>query len=219
MGPFIENPDGVRRDERRKVAVPGGSHDRLVSISRRLLPVAAGIVAAVMVLFPSSHREEASLILDRGKVAVTDERIALSQARYTGRDDRGRLFSITADNAVQRSTADPLVELQGLAAQVQLSDGIASIAASAGTYDFSRQSVKVLGRIDIFGPQGYRLVTGNIEIDLPAQRLIANDRVAGSMPTGSFSADSMTVDLEERTVTLQGNAQLRMTPGKVALPR
>ena len=40
----------------------------------------------------------------------------------------------------------------------------------------------------------------------------------GAVPTGTFSADRIVADLGERTVTLEGNARLRMTPGKLRMP-
>ena len=43
--------------------------------------------------------------------------------------------------------------------------------------------------------------------------------VNGTVPTGTFRADSMKADLESRTVTLEGNARLHMTPGKMRIPK
>jgi lipopolysaccharide export system protein LptC len=70
-----------------------------------------GLIAAVMIFVPLMHRKDVSLILDRNKVATTDQRIALSSAVYTGKDNRGRTFSITAGQAVQLSSHEPVVKL------------------------------------------------------------------------------------------------------------
>ena len=43
--------------------------------------------------------------------------------------------------------------------------------------------------------------------------------VEGAVPTGTFRARTMKADLDERPVTLEGNARLRMTPGKLRIPQ
>ena len=59
-----------RRGERRLWAEPGGSHDRLVAVLARVLPMGVGVLAALMVITPLSPRGEISFLLDRNKVAV-----------------------------------------------------------------------------------------------------------------------------------------------------
>ena len=37
----------------------------------------------------------------------------VESARYTGADDKGQQFQITAQNAVQRSSSTPIVDING----------------------------------------------------------------------------------------------------------
>ena len=60
---------------------------------------------------------------------------------------------------------------------------------------------------------GYELVARGVSVDLKDQLLIGDDGVSGAVPAGTFSADSLRVDLETRTILLDGNARLRMVPG------
>jgi len=39
------------------------------------------------------------------------------------------------------------------------------------------------------------------------------------VPSGTFTADRLVADLEDRTVTLEGNARLRMVPGEFRMPQ
>ncbi len=55
--------------------------------------------------------------------------------------------------------------------------------------------------------------------DLDAQTAVGSGGVSGSVPTGTFSADSIVADLRERSVRLDGNARLRMVPGKLRVPQ
>lgn len=209
----------TNRTGRRRFAAPGGSYDRVLRFLSVTLPILIALIAAVLIVAPLTYRKDVSLILDRHKVATTNQRIALSHAVYTGRDDQGRIFSVAAREAVQPSSREPVVKLSDLSAAVQLADGKAIIMAPGGTYDFGSAKVNVPCLVNVRAPDGYWLVTSGVDIDLRARRLEAVRGVRGAVPTGSFSADRMTVDLDARTITLEGRVRLRMTPGNLRLPK
>jgi lipopolysaccharide export system protein LptC len=209
----------IIRDRRRHFATPGGFHDRLIRLLSRVLPAAIGVIAAVMILVPLSPRGEISFILDRNKVAVTGERIKVDQAMYRGQDDRGRAFSLTAGSAVQTSSDTPVVEMNDLVAKLLLADGPAQLTAPKGDYNFDTGQVAVPGQVDFTAADGYRMTTSNVGIDLKSRQVIGRGGVSGAVPTGTFSARTISADLGERTVTLEGNARLLMTPGQLRMPK
>ena len=198
------------RDRRQHQAMPGGSHDRLVRMLSTVLPAGVGAIVAIMVVAPLFPRGEISFLLDRNKVAVTTERLRMDHAMYRGEDSRGRPFSITAGSAVQRTAAIPVVEMDDLAARILLTDGPAELKARDGAYDFDENAVRVRGPVDFRAADGYRLTTSDVKIDLKRQRVSGSGGVAGAVPSGTFSADRIYADLEQRTVALDGHARLRM---------
>lgn len=206
------------RDQRRHFAQPGGSHDRLVRVLAMVLPGAVGMIAAVMILAPLSPRGEISFLLDRNRVAVTKNRLQVSEAVYKGVDDQGRAFSVSADNAVQASAAEPIVRMDRLSAQIQMADGPARIEAVDGTYDYSRQQVNVAGAVNFTGADNYHMTTRGVSVDLRTRQVAGTGGVEGAIPAGTFRADRIFADLQERTITLDGNARLRMVPGKLRMP-
>lgn len=207
------------RNRRRHFAAPGGSHDHIVAFLAKALPAAVGLVVAVMVLVPLSPRGEISFLLDRNKVAVTDDRIAVSNAAYRGQDNKGHPFEVTAGTAVQKSAETPVVQMFDLAAKLALTDGDATIDAPRGSYNFDDEKISVDGPVAFTATDGYRMTTGNVAIDINSKTATGGGGVEGSVPTGTFKAQSMKVDLENRTVTLEGKARLRMTPGKLRIPK
>lgn len=210
--------DLIRR-KRRAFAAPGSSHDRLIRFLVRVLPAGVGAVAAVMVLAPFTPRGEISFLLDRNRVAVTNERLRVDQAMYRGADDQGRAFSLTAGSAVQRSASDPTVEMNDLVARILLSDGPAEISAPRGNYDMAAERVGVAGPLNFRAADGYRMTASNVSIDLKTRRVVGSGGVTGAIPAGTFSAERIMADLSERTVALDGRARLRMEPGKFRMPR
>jgi len=207
------------RDRRRAFATPGGFHDRLITFLAKALPAAIGVIAAIMILAPLSPRGEISFLLDRNRVAITSERVKVDDAKYRGHDSQGRLFEVTAGSAVQASSEIPIVEMRELSAQMQLSDGPAKVWAPEGAYDFEAEVVDVDGPVRFTASDGYSMVTRNIQINLNTRRAVGSGGVDGAVPTGTFEANHIVADLEARTLTLEGNAKLRMTPGKLRIPQ
>ncbi len=204
---------GAARSQRRLWAAAGGAHDRLVALLQKGLPVLVGALVAVLLVAPFNQRSELSFLLAKNDIAVTRERMRVERARYSGSDSAGRPFALSAASAVQRSAADPVVRLQGLAATLAMADGPAELVADAGRYDPTGETMTVDGPLRFAAADGYRLETGDVGIDLKSRVLASNRRVAGQLPIGQFSADRISANLETRTVRLSGNARLRINQG------
>ena len=203
-----------QRDVRRQWARPGGSHDRMVALLKNWLPVAVGVLAALLATAPFTGREGVSFVLDKNKVDVAQERMRLRAAEYRGQDAKGQPFVLDAGSAVQKSSAEPVVQMQELAAGIRLPDGPARLTAPRGRYDMRSEQVDVLGPIQFRAANGYSLDTTNATVDLKTRRLRSGGAVTGTTSMGNFSGDRLDADLEARTVRLTGNARLRIDPAR-----
>ena len=206
------------RTRRQAFAAPGSSLDRAVRFLAVALPMAVGIIAALMLITPLSPRGEVSFLLDRNKVAIADDRLRVDDAMYRGQDNQGRPFSLMAGEAVQRSNTVALVSMRELTARLMLPEGPAELSAPAGSYAIDRELVGIPGIVQFTAADGYQMGARNVAIDLPGRTLLGRGRVSGVIPAGTFSADSMRADLAARTLVLSGNAQLRMVPGLLQMP-
>jgi lipopolysaccharide export system protein LptC len=200
------------RSKRQRWAAPGGRHDRLVGLAHWALPVLIGVLAAFLVMAPLTTAGDVSFVLDKNKVEVAKERLKIQQAQYRGSDAKGQPFTLNAGSAVQRSSAEPVVQISQLAAQIRLEDGPATLTAPTGRYDMESEKVKVDGPIAFRGPNNYTLDTQDATVDLKSRTLQSGNAVTGTVSQGTFSANRLDADLEARTVTLRGNARLRVTP-------
>jgi lipopolysaccharide export system protein LptC len=206
------------RSKRQHFAAPGGSHDRIVSLLAKVLPMGVGVIAALMVVTPLSPRGEISFLLDRTKVAMINERLRVDNAMYRGSDAQGRPFSLTAGEAIQKSGREGIVRMSDLVARLLLRDGPASVEAPAGLYDIRDEVVSAPDGVVVTAADGYRMVANGVSVDLPEKALVGSGGVSGSIPAGTFSANSLHADLDARTVSLVGNARLHMVPGKLRMP-
>lgn len=200
------------RTRRQRWAAPGSRHDKIIATTRWLLPVLIGVLAAFLVMAPLTTAGDVSFVLDKNKVEVARERLKIQRAQYRGSDAKGQPFTLAAGSAVQRSSAEPVVEISKLAAQIRLQDGPATLTAPTGRYDMESERVKVDGPIAFRGPDNYTLDTQDATLDLKTRTLQSTEGVTGTVSQGNFKADRLDADLEARTVTLRGNARLRVDP-------
>lgn len=203
------------RSARRRWARPGSGHDRVVTLSRTVLPVLIGVLFAFLVFMPLRGGGDVSFLLDRTKVQVARERLRLQTAVYRGADARGRSFMLSADQAVQKSSAEPVVQLSGLSGEIALPKGPAKLAAMRGRYDMRRDEVGLTGDVRLDTDQGYAVRTSDATIELKGEHLHSNAPVTGALPRGgSFSAQRMSADLVNDKLLLDGDARLRIVPGR-----
>jgi lipopolysaccharide export system protein LptC len=195
-------------------AVPGSSHDRLVRFAKVALPSAVGVLIAVLAFAPLDKEGEASFILDKNKVDNAPERMRVEAARYVGEDNRGQKFSVEAASAIQRDSQVQVVDINGMLARLGLAQGPLTIMANLARYDLDNQKIAVSGPVRVVGPDGYRIETRDVGVDLKQRRLASTGPVSGSMRLGQFRAARMNADLGARTVTLHG-ARLKIVQGAV----
>jgi lipopolysaccharide export system protein LptC len=199
-----------QRHARRHWARPGGSHDRLVARLKNWLPMAVGVLSALLVTAPFTGGDKVSFVLDKNKVEVAKERMRVTEALYRGEDGKGQPFSLRAGSAVQKNSREPIVDLNDMSARILLSEGPAVLNARKGRYDMDSERVAVDGPVQFEAAGGYRLTTRDVGIDLKTRRMRSAGRVDGRIPIGTFSGDHLEADLGARTVTLNGRASLRI---------
>jgi lipopolysaccharide export system protein LptC len=180
-----------------------------------VLPILIVALLVVLAIAPFDKREDASFILDKNKVAAAQERMRVEAARYTGTDDKGQKFSINADRAIQPTSDRPIVDIHGMRARLDLAKGPLSIVALNGRYNLDEQKIAIDGPVRVAGPDGYRLETRDVGVDLKRRNLASRGRVVGEMRLGKFEAGRMTADLDSRQVVLTDKVRLNIRQGAV----
>ena len=201
------------QDKRRALALPGCRRERVMGAIGRVLPGMAGAVVALMVVTPLFPHNSVSFLLDRNKVAVTENRLQVRNAAYRGMDDKGRAFQLSADNAVQKSASDAHVRMNNLVGTMALSDGPARIEAANGSFDMTHDQLTVPGDVHFQQAGGYDIRAHQVVFDVRQNTIQSSGKVAGLIPSGEFTAGRMSANLDAHTVRLEGRAHLRMTPG------
>jgi lipopolysaccharide export system protein LptC len=204
-----------KHEIKRHWAEPGSRHDTVIRAVKFGLPILIVGLVILLAVAPFEQRGDVSFILDKNEVEQARERMRVERARYTGEDNKGQRFMIVADRAVQQSSNVPVVNVEGVRARLNLARGPLTIAALKGRYDLERERVAVDGPIRVVGPDGYQLATRDVTVDLDKRTMQSAGRVSGTMPLGNFQAGSLSADLDERTVRLNGGVRLKIVQGAV----
>lgn len=203
------------RAARRRWAEPGSRHDRIVKLAKIVLPVGGAALLIMLAVSPFEREGDVSFILDKKDVERAEERMRIESARYVGEDSSGNKFVIRAERAVQPTSDEPLVNIEGMRARLELDNGPLGMAALKGQYDLDRKLIAVVGPIHVAGPDGYGLRTRDVTVDLGKHELRSAGPVTGRMELGEFSAGRLSADLDTRVVRLDDGVRLKIRQGAV----
>ena len=204
-----------QRVVKQRWAEPGSGHDKIVRWTKIALPSAVGVFIAVLALAPLDKKGDVSFILDKKKVQSAPERMRVESARYSGTDDKGQLFVMVANRAIQPSSDTPLVDISGMFARLNQNQGPVLIAADKGHYKIDTQQVAIDGPVRVASGDGFRLNTSNVTVDLKQRELASQGPATGAMRLGQFRANQIRADLDEHKVVLDGGVRLKIVQGAV----
>lgn len=195
---------------RQQAALPGSSKDRLFGFLKIALPAAAVVVLATIIAWPLLAAQEFSFLLAKDKVEMATERLRIDNAVYRGETARGEAFVISAGGAVQRSSAQPIVELAKLRAKLNMADGPATVTAPAGRYFMDKDLLQITGPVRFDSAAGFSLDSQTVDVDLNARTVVTDQPVTGVLPIGNFRANSLSADIQGSKVVLDGGVHLRI---------
>ncbi len=199
----------LERSYRQRWALPGGRHDRLIRAMRVVLPSIIGLLVAILAFSPFTGQQELSFVLNKDEVNLARERLRVVEALYRGEDSKGRPFSLRAGSAVQKTSAQPALDMTSLSGRISLQDGPASIIAQRGSYDLGKETMRVTGPLAVESP-GYDMVASNVELSLKDRTMQSFGPVSGRTKVGTFHAGRLRADLDTRIIRLDGGVRLRI---------
>ncbi len=194
--------------------LPGSSRDNFIKLAKRGFPIASILLLAVLIILPLSASQEFSFLLSKDSAEKASERMRMQEATYRGETTRGEAFEIMAKSGVQKTSTVPIVMLTGLSAEIQQESGPATVTAPTGEFFIEENRIVVNGPVTARSASGYSLNGNRIEVDINENRVTAAEPVEGTLPMGTFRANSFTADIEGRSVTLSGSVKLRITPNR-----
>lgn len=195
------------------------SRSRFVSGVRFALIIAAVLVAlnaAVQIIRSSGHGEITEPLLQTSGGA---ERII--NPRFTGRDESGVPFVITADTAERRIGGSlGEVDLTQPTLDYALLDGDENgsrVLADRGIFNELEQSLTLIQSVRLSTRSGYVFETNSATLYLREGAIIGTEPVLGLAPWGGVRADGFEVRDEGADVSFTGDVRTRINAPEQAL--
>ena len=195
----LQRPDPQPRRRfrvRLRSARAGGRYTRFVAWMRITLPVVAGVLILLVVIWPQIEDDARTFrLMEPGALSVTDggdQQVV--NARFTGLDDENRPFTVIADSATQTQANPDEVTLAFPKADVTLEDGAwIALSGEEGRYSRSRETLNLNGDVTLFHDSGFEIRTAEALIDFATNIAVGEKPVQGHGPSGTLSASGFRV--------------------------
>lgn len=204
----------ARQEAFRRQMLPGSRRDKVIAIIKVAFPVAAGLLFVTLIALPLLVNQEFSFLLSKTSVMQAEERMRVQAASYRGETAAGEPFVIRAESGVQKSSSVPIVVLSGLSAAIERTDGPATVTAPSGEFFLDENRLRVDGPVVVRSESGYSLDGDEINVDMENSLVESGQPVSGTLPMGTFRADSFSGDVDGRRVVLQGRTHMRIVPNR-----
>lgn len=214
----LENLQLRSRTTGRKAA----ARSRLVRRLRIALPVLALVLIATF-FFNTRNQgvDEAFLEEFQTLTAATDE-LRMANPRFTGVDDKGRPFLITANAAMQMPEDQDIVELDSPRAVQGDADETSVVTADKGVYQRELNILQLTEDVMLeheIGNEVYVLRSPAATVDIKGETVSSNAGVGGAGPGGrALKADTMTAYNAENRIVFEGNVSMRIYPDDADAP-
>lgn len=184
----------------------------LVTLAKRVLPVAALGLLALLTLWPelTTDADRARIAYRRG--TITPEGGTLRDASYTGVDENGEPYRLTAAAARQimgGGVAPDRTVLTAPTGDITLASGAwLMVQAAVGVYMQKDNQLDLSGEVSLYSDDGIEMHTNSVTLDLKAGVALGAEQVHVQGPFGQLDAQGFSVTERGATLHFVGPAHL-----------
>jgi lipopolysaccharide export system protein LptC len=186
----------------------------VVTIAKRLLPLAAFAALALVVLWPqiAGMEEQVRVAYRKPSITVPTGAASVVEPRFQGTDERGRPYTLSADTAVQDAGSES-VRLAKPRGDVTLEAGAwVMLQAEAGLFHRDTRMLDLTGDVSVFHDSGYEVRTDAAEVDLRAGTAKGDQPVSAQGPAGTLDAVGFSLIDRGDVVVFTGPARMVLVP-------
>lgn len=198
----------------RRLPLYRSGYSRFVLLAKYVLPVVAGVVMMLVVVWPElkSKPEKFALGLSDVKIETAGGQRVVN-ARFTGVDSENRPFSITAESVVQAGSDDNGVALSQPKADVTLAgDSWVAISAPKGIFRRDEEILDLTGGVDLFHDDGYEFRTAEARLNFSTLAASGESPIRGQGPFGTIEAEGFRVAGTGESIFFTGKSRLLVYP-------
>ena len=179
----------------------------------RMIFVAGAAISAGVLIGPIT----ASAFLATGtnfETVAGDEVVTMLNPRFTGRNDAGEGFIITADTARRRRSDSSVIDLTNPRLVDELGTEVESLT---GIYDQKLAFLDLYEDVVLRDSDGYTFTTSAARVHILEGRVEGLEPLNGTGPLGEVSSDTYEILDEGDRILLEGNVNMVIYPdGRVS---
>jgi len=206
--------DRIFRESRDYARAGGRGYSRMVRSLRLILPLLAGGVLALAILWPLFQNDSATFpgVSDLKLDAADAREVRMRSPRLVGVDDVGRPYELSAAEARQGDEGLNTVLLDRPAGEIVLEDGARlSMEAGSGVFNREAERLELSGSVKLEHGLGYTFQSPSATVDLHRARAEGDQPIRGSGPEGEIQGEGFEILDKGRTVKILGKSRLLIT--------
>jgi lipopolysaccharide export system protein LptC len=181
-------------------------YSQFVSLMKRALPIAAGAILVVILIYALLPRASERITLTAERTGVIKNDLTMIKPRLTGTDDDGNPFVVTAEAAVQDPKNLHHAHMKKIEADMTLDNGgWMNANAEAGYFNMDTSMLNLTDGIAVYTDSGYELHTEKVDVDLKKGLFHGPGLVTGHGPFGTLKADRFDADRVKQNLHLSGH--------------
>ena len=188
-------------------------YSRFVTVMKIVLPAAATLLIALLILFSVAGRETEQVAVTMENLGALNDDRQMVNPRLTGMDGRGQPFLVTAKAVSQDGAKVPNVMMFDVSGDVSLQNNSwIKIEASKGLLQSQEKRVTLSGAIHIYTDKGYECHTDGAVYDIDKGLLSGARPIDCQGPLGLIKANGFEGMREAQLMTFRGGVTTAFYP-------
>jgi lipopolysaccharide export system protein LptA len=204
----------TRVGQRARAFAAAQRHSRLIGVLRVLCPLAAATVLAGYGLMVAINWQLTAGKFKIGGVQITADDLTMKDPSYFDVTSDGR-YEVRAKRAVVTFGQDKKqpIKLIDVSGELTKKSGeVTHLKAKHGLFDNPKGELELFDGIEIDGSSGMMARLSRAMIYSKENKIVSNDPVSATTPTGSVQAAAMIMNNRTRLVQFRGNVAVRLVP-------
>lgn len=183
-------------------------HSALVGFLKTFLPATA--IATVMSFGALAAMSYTPLSVSPvSDAALRDGKLIMNSPKMAGFDKENRAFDVNALKAIQNLDTPNVVDLDTIDARLPMGpDNYANVDAKRGTYDTSRETLKLQENVVVRGAKGMDLQLEEADIDMKSGTMVSDRPVKVISDTRNISANAVRVDENGKRIIFRNRVKM-----------
>ena len=198
-------------------------HTRLVHILRRAIPLAAVALVVGLVVVPFLSPLGGKLAhVSVSSVGITGGKVKMETPKLSGYRKDNRPYQVTAANAFQEIKNPTQVELEAVAARIQMErEGWVTVNAKTGLFDTQKEKLRLVDEVKIRTESGYDMQMKTADVDFKSGTVASKEPVKVNLGETTIDANTLDVKNNGELIAFEGRVRvfIRNAPaGTIAGP-